>query len=475
MHSLLQKLLDPTKTKTFIMSSSDNSRPTTLRERNEKIRQFMELCASNRRNDEIKSKIEASLVADKDNKTIVFSSKELNEHVDDSKQLVDSLVVEEEISTQKSHNSKTFDNTNGKEVSTCGDCMIGASQCGSHVDCDSESTVCSSITSGILSQNNRKPRSSEFTLRTTALQRPIYSMFNNFKCPPSCRLGQNCQAKISLMAILEELKSFWGDSNLELTTSTRRHTIITNLLAAYHRSTKSSSDEASSQFAFNVGASIGHDHRVCEQTYLHVIGHEVTRLWRKCRVNVQKLMDSGQFDNLNQKGGFVDRVEEAMNQTKDPTEQKSREQSESSKQFIQWFGNLNGSKSPYDGEDNLTILPFDTLAQLYLEYCFHTEKEKTTQASKTTFGNVYKALKKQGLYRFARGKGTFPTCDICNNANDLLSDKTMSIEVRELIVQLKVELIINLKQLFYKYDNLIILHCVLATTSKTTIWRTCCA
>jgi len=47
------------------------------------------------------------------------------------------------------------------------------------------------------------------------------------------------------------------------------------------------------------------------------------------------------------------------------------------------------------------------------------------------------------VVRFSRGKGTFPTCDICNNANDLLANARkdkMANKVRDLIVKLKVKL-----------------------------------
>jgi len=87
------------------------------------------------------------------------------------------------------------------------------------------------------------------------------------------------------------------------------------------------------------------------------------------------------------------------------------------------------------------VLPLETLAQFYVEYCFQCEKEGNKPACKETFRVSYLKLKKEGLFKFTRGKGTFPTCDICNNANDLLANSKsskMSTQVRDLIMDLKV-------------------------------------
>lgn len=289
-------------------------------------------------------------------------------------------------------------------------------------------------------ENVKKVRTSEESLRINALQRPIFNIFKDFHCSSTCKFGRCCKQTITMVAILEELKSFWGDTSIALRTNQRRKKVISKLFSAYQRDVKTLASDGSS-FAFSIGTTIGQQLRVCENTYLHVIGHAKTPMWLRLKTAVQDLMNSGDYANLDSKSGFDDEVMKMIKQTKDPSEKKSRNQTESCIEFIEWFGKNNGSFSPNEGEENLVILPLETLSQLYTEYCFQCEKESRTTACKETFRVAYLQLKKGGKYKFARGKGTFPTCDICNNANDLLASSRstkMSPQVREMIMKLKV-------------------------------------
>ena len=183
-------------------------------------------------------------------------------------------------------------------------------------------------------------------------------------------------------------------------------------------------------------------------------------------------MQTGYYDGLSSKKGFLDNIMQAMHQSRDVSEKKSRRQSENCTAFIKWYGKIYGSQSPNEGEEELLILPFETVSQLYEEYLYTCRNENSSNpASKSTFKRSYTALKKQGLVRLTRGKGTFPTCDICNNANDLLANTKMSPQIRELIVQYKVRT--NKLSVKMRYKN--IHYIILANASETTSWRTCCA
>jgi hypothetical protein len=241
------------------------------------------------------------------------------------------------------------------------------------------------------------------------------------------------------MGVVEEINSFWGDNNL-LTTTARRKAIIEKLLISYQR------DGENSSFSFRIGSSIGvHDCRVCESTYCQVIGMSKTNMWNKAKKKVAEFLNSGKFDQLNSNTGFVDDVLLSIRTTKHSTEKKCRQQSENCEHFIRRFGQVNGSKSPNPGEEDLTVLPVETVAQLFMEYWFQCAKESVSKpASKETFRTTFLNLKKKGFYKFSRGKGTFPTCDICNNANDLLASsksKIMTTAIRDLIMDLKVILL----------------------------------
>jgi len=64
------------------------------------------------------------------------------------------------------------------------------------------------------------------------------------------------------------------------------------------------------------------------------------------------------------------------------------------------------------------------VSQLFAEYKAHCKQFATPHshtAAKETFRKAWKDCYKKGEVKFTRGKGTFPTCDICNNANDMLA------------------------------------------------------
>lgn len=315
-----------------------------------------------------------------------------------------------------------------------GNCnSLNSKACCEEIDINCESSISSSYMSE--SNNYKTKRSSEDDLRIFALGRPISSVFRNYQCPQTCAFGGTCKNEITINNILEELDSFWGDETIALTTTLRRHKSITKLLSAVLRSEKSNAIS----FGFAIGTSSAKSRLVCEATYLHAIGLKRTNMWSNSKKTVANLLKDGDFSKLKNGSNFVDDIVKAMRQTKDPNEKKSRNQTESCKLFIQWFAENNGSQSPHEGETDLTILPFETLAQLYLEYCFHCDKDEEPKAGKETFRTAYRDLKDDGLVRFTKGKGTFPTCDICNNANDLLANsKSMSPLVRDMIIKLKV-------------------------------------
>jgi hypothetical protein len=276
----------------------------------------------------------------------------------------------------------------------------------------------------------------EEELRAKARNRYIFDVFRDYTCPTTCVLGQDCKTPLTFKAITEEIDFFWGDSDIELSTTQRRKAIVAKLFAAYQRNDKME------YFAFPVGKTIGTHLRVCEATYFQIIGHNKTTMWRKSETLVKSVMKNGDMSIVNNTT-FLDDILKLRKQTKDPSEKLSRPQFESCQTFITWFGKNNGSTSPNEGEEDLCVLPFEKLAQLYEEYRFQCEKESESPASKSTFGRAYSALRKENVVRFSRGKGTFPTCDICNNANDLLANARkdkMANKVRDLIVKLKVKL-----------------------------------
>jgi hypothetical protein len=73
-------------------------------------------------------------------------------------------------------------------------------------------------------------------------------------------------------------------------------------------------------------------------------------------------------------------------------------------------------------ESDVLILPFQNLTSLFIEYEYRCSINYTPvelRASKTTF---FEAFKSQTKIRMARCKGSFNTCEVCNNLHDLSRD-----------------------------------------------------
>jgi len=79
----------------------------------------------------------------------------------------------------------------------------------------------------------------------------------------------------------------------------------------------------------------------------------------------------------------------------------------------------------YTESVDVKILPYDDVSQFYEEYvvdCDASHVPKHERAGKTTFSAAYTKLHETGKYRILGGKGSFKTCEICNNTYALLRD-----------------------------------------------------
>lgn len=69
------------------------------------------------------------------------------------------------------------------------------------------------------------------------------------------------------------------------------------------------------------------------------------------------------------------------------------------------------------------IVPHESVAQLYEEFsCYRLSQnyDPSSIAGLSTFTAAYNQMESEGHVRLLGCKGSFPTCDICNNCNDLL-------------------------------------------------------
>jgi hypothetical protein len=119
---------------------------------------------------------------------------------------------------------------------------------------------------------------------------------------------------------------------------------------------------------------------------------------------------------------------------------------DNARSFITYLMQFYASMSPNEGEEHIRILPFEKVSQLYEEYRAHYKAtslagDEYYMASKETFRKQWSEFYRTGQVKLSRGKGTFPTCDICNNANDMLTFSKSSKwtkKQRDIIISFKV-------------------------------------
>jgi hypothetical protein len=227
--------------------------------------------------------------------------------------------------------------------------------------------------------------------------------------------------RVSVIHIVKEMETIWGKPDKPAPrTSARRRIITKKLQSALYRSLLTPSTD-SITFVFTVANDS--NVKICEAAYLNVIGHPNSSLWKKIKRTIKRSITDGC------EGLSDERLEELLKKRKSSTEVRSRRKHEHAQHFIEWFSNLHGSASPNEGEEDLRILPFETLSHLFYEYqtsCKTENVDSNTCAKRETFRKAWVELYKQKKCRFTRSKGTFPTCDICNNATDMLTSSRTS-------------------------------------------------
>lgn len=103
--------------------------------------------------------------------------------------------------------------------------------------------------------------------------------------------------------------------------------------------------------------------------------------------------------------------------------------------YIRYIASLSADSCPTD--ESILVLPYDSLHEFYLEYVAYSEADNLINyASKETFRLKFKSLSNE--FKLMGSKGSFPTCDICRNANDLLRDRSIRDQhQREIILKFK--------------------------------------
>ena len=309
------------------------------------------------------------------------------------------------------------------------------------------SSSSSSTTSSLSNSGEKKEfegkRSSEASLKLAAISRSFVTVAESgIICSANCSVNGNCLKTLNMLDVLSEMVWFWGELNATTTQSTseRRSKIIDKMRKSIFKSigvkNNKNGDGSVHKLVFSVGSS-----EVCETAYLHIIGHGATKMWLKCK--------KGLLSSYSRNNGLITEdelkdLDAAIKMTKSSSEMRARKKSDHALSFLQYLTKFYASLSPNEGEENVRVLPFETYSALFTEYkayCEANDVDTSTRARKETFRLVWKEFYSNGNVKLSRGKGTFPTCDICNNANDMLSlskSKTWTKKQRDIIISFEV-------------------------------------
>lgn len=84
-------------------------------------------------------------------------------------------------------------------------------------------------------------------------------------------------------------------------------------------------------------------------------------------------------------------------------------------------------------------MPYEDVRQFYHEYCLHCEAANTDRTERAQEQTFRRAFVDQPDVRLIGCKGSFHTCELCNNANELLRDpaRRFTRHQREIIMQFK--------------------------------------
>lgn len=281
----------------------------------------------------------------------------------------------------------------------------------------------SSITLDLASKSStRAKRASDSQLKENAYSVPLMALVN-LKCDKSCEYDGVCLSQTSLSAIFALRIGFWGEENTPAPTSSQRKQSILDILHDAY-----SVNEKKLTFVVPDSCANGSSRAVCQLAFLHLIGltvkpklSDAPKQWLLCRnsvlsgcvqdVSKYKLIDKPKFCHAL---SYIRYITDKMADTTP-------------------YGLPNGQK--------VKIVPYEDVRQFFAEYkahCMSLNVDRTERAEEQTFR---KAMLSLPNVRLIGCKGSFHTCELCNNAHELLRDpmKRYTREQREVIHQYKLK------------------------------------
>lgn len=216
---------------------------------------------------------------------------------------------------------------------------------------------------------------------------------------------------------------FWGEAFKPAPKATDRKKKLAFLLQRSH-------DQHNNVFNFRIG-----NRCICERAMLILLGlvtnNRPPRIYQELKA---KFVDGSFYKEAIYGKAEVDSKDKELKRAQG----KSVNKSYHARCFIEWMTSVFADTCPTD--HNKKFLPYENVQQLFDEYEAFCESHMVLRPSRAgleTFRNVFSSME-SGIH-LSKAKGSFPTCDICNNANDLLrKGKTgFNTNRREIILKYK--------------------------------------
>lgn len=277
-------------------------------------------------------------------------------------------------------------------------------------------------------------RSSDSALKNYAFDMPRMSIG---RCNSDCGFGGNCVGQTTIDEMAAMVIDFWDESDCEAPSSQTRRLKVLNILRSGFKANDGT-------FEFYAGCKEKDNRRVCEAGFLILLGisnspnaSKAPGQWKR----MKKYISSGKYAaGIEYKSQAEEKLMKAENKGN---------KMKSALTFIEYFAQEFGDTIPgaegneiiipltitnnkllfhiLGGGKNVYVAPFVDLKSFWEEYCAYHAHQQTPPsdvAALSTFCAAFNVLSETKGIKKLKAKGTFNTCEICNNASDLLKNKS---------------------------------------------------
>jgi hypothetical protein len=261
------------------------------------------------------------------------------------------------------------------------------------------------------------------------------------RCNSFCGFGGNCVGQTTIYEMAALVIDFWDESDCEAPSSqTRRLKVLKILRSAFKAN--------DGTFQFFAGCKEKDNRRVCEAGFLILLGisnspnaSKAPGQWKRMKKYISSGKDAAGIEYKSQAEEKLMKAESKGNKMK------------SALTFIEYFAQEFGDTIPgaegneviipltitnnnklmfhiLGGGKNVYVAPFVDLKSFWEEYCAYHAHQQTPPsdvAALSTFCAAFNVLSETKGIKKLKAKGTFNTCEICNNASDLLKNKSKCI------------------------------------------------